>query len=70
MPFRLHPPRDRKLSRLVKKAETIRLVKGRSLYPSGDEAREVFLVRSGFMRLVLHGFEDGASERMVAVALP
>ena len=70
MPFRLHPPRDRKLYRLVKKAGTIRLVKGRPLYTPGDEAREVFLVRSGFMRLVLPGFESGAKERTVAVALP
>ncbi|MGB1658464.1 MAG: Crp/Fnr family transcriptional regulator [Longimicrobiales bacterium] len=70
MPFHLHPPRDRKLFRLVKKAETVRLVKGRPLYAPGDEAREVFLVRSGFVRLVLPGFETGARERTVAVALP
>ena len=70
MPFRLHPPRDRKLFRLVKKAEAIRLVKGRSLYIPGDPAREVFLVRTGFMRLVLPGIEAGARERTVAVALP
>lgn len=70
MPFRLHPPRDRKLYRLVKQAGSIRLVKGRSLYVPGDEAREVFLVRTGFMRLVLPGFENGANQRTVAVALP
>lgn len=70
MPFHLHPPRDRKLFRLVKKAERVRLVKGRPLYAPGDEAREVFLVRSGFVRLVLPGFETGAKQRTVAVALP
>ncbi len=70
MPFRLHPPRDRKLFRLVKKAETVRLVKGRPLYTPGDEARDVFLVRSGFMRLVLPGMNAGGKERTVAVALP
>lgn len=70
MPFRLHPPRDRKLFRLVKRAESIRLVKGRTLYIPGDEAREVFLVRSGFMRMVLPGFGETAKERTVAVALP
>lgn len=70
MPFRLHPPRDRKLYRLVKKAESIRLVKGRSLYEPGDVARDVYLVRSGFVRLVLPGMEAGQRERTVAVALP
>jgi len=70
MPFRLLPPRDRKLFRLVKKAETVRLVKGRSLYVAGDPAKEVFLVRTGFVRLVLPGMEPGRPERTVAVALP
>lgn len=70
MPFRLSPPRDRKLYRLVKKAETIHLVKGRSLYVAGDPARDVFLVRTGFMRLVLPGMEPSRAERTVAVALP
>lgn len=70
MPFRLSPPRDRKLFRLVKKAESVQLVKGRSLYSPGDPAREVFLVRSGFMRLVLPGMEPGRAERTVGVALP
>jgi len=70
MPFRLHPPRDRKLFRLVKKAESVRVVKGRSLYVAGDPARDVYLVRSGFMRLVLPGMEQGQRERTVAVSLP
>ncbi|MEM7417379.1 MAG: Crp/Fnr family transcriptional regulator [Gemmatimonadota bacterium] len=70
MPFRLHPPRDRKLNRLVKKAEEVRIVKGRWLYAPGDEAKEVYLVRSGFMRLVLPGMEPGHRERTVSVALP
>lgn len=70
MPFRLNPPRDRKLFRLVRKAESVRLVKGRGLYAPGDDARDVWLVRSGFMRLVLPGMEAGARERTVAVALP
>lgn len=70
MPFRLHPPRDRKLYRLVKKAEPIRIVKGRSLYVAGDPAREVFLVERGFMRLTLPGVARGQRERTVAVALP
>lgn len=70
MPFRLEPPRDRKLFRLVKKAEAVRLVKGRTLYAAGDPAREVYLVRSGFVRLVLPGMEPGRPERTVGVALP
>ena len=70
MPFRLLPPRDRKLFRLVKRAETVRLVKGRTLYAAGDPARDVYLVRTGFMRLVLPGMERGRPERTVAVALP
>lgn len=70
MPFRLQPPRDRKLYRLVKKAEPRRLIKGRSLYGPGDPAREVYLVRSGFIRLVLPGMESGHRERTVAIALP
>ena len=70
MPFQLVPPRDRKLFRLVKKAESISLVKGRALYAPGDLAKEVFLVRSGFIRLVLAGMEPGRRERTVAVALP
>lgn len=70
MPFRLHPPRDRKLFRLVKEAETSTIVKGRVLYGPGDGADAVYLVRRGFMRLVLPGMERGARERTVAVAMP
>ena len=70
MPFRMEPPRDRKLYRLVKKADTLRIVKGRPLYSPGDPAREVFLVRTGYVRLVLPGMEPGRPERTVSVALP
>ncbi len=70
MPFHLHPPRDRKLFRLVKQAETVRIVKGRSLYGPGDPASEVYLVRRGVMRLVLPGMKKGERERTVAVAMP
>ncbi|SVD69938.1 uncharacterized protein METZ01_LOCUS422792, partial [marine metagenome] len=65
VPFHLVLPRDRKLFRLVKKAESISLVKGRALYAPGDLAKEVFLVRSGFIRLVLAGMEPGQRERTV-----
>lgn len=70
MPFRLHPPRDRKLYRLVKDADTSTIVKGRALYGAGDGADVVYLVRRGFIRLVLPGMERGARERTVAVAMP
>jgi len=70
MPFRLEPARDRKLFRLVKKAEPLKLVKGRSLYGPGDVARDVYLVRTGFVRLVLPGMARGRAERTVGVALP
>ncbi|MGY8777774.1 MAG: Crp/Fnr family transcriptional regulator [Longimicrobiales bacterium] len=70
MPFRLNPPRDRKLYRLVKRSESVELVKGRTLYAPGDEARWIYLVREGFMRLVLPGMERGQRERTVSVALP
>lgn len=46
------------------------LVKGRALYGPGDSATEVFLVRSGYMRLVLPAMERGKPERTVGVALP
>ena len=70
MPFRLDPPRDRKLFRIVKKAPVISLVKGRSLYGPGDPAADVFIVRSGHVRLVLPGMETGDRERTVGVAVP
>lgn len=70
LPFRLSPPRDRKLFRLVKKAEPVSLVKGRALYAAGDAAKDVYLVQSGYMRLVLPAMDRGRPERTVGVALP
>jgi CRP-like cAMP-binding protein len=70
MPFHLHPPRDRSLYRLVKHAEAVTLKKGRSLYAPGDPVEEVFLVREGYVRLVLPAMEGGRGERTVALALP
>lgn len=70
MPFRLEPARDRKMFRLVKQAPQTKLGKGARLYAPGDVARDVYLVRQGYVRLVLPGMEKGRSERCVAVALP
>jgi CRP-like cAMP-binding protein len=70
MPFHLVPSRDRTIFRLVKRAETVHLVKGRPLYAPGDASEEVWLVREGYVRLVLPGMEQGRGDRTVAVALP
>ena len=70
MPFRLEPVRDRTLNRLVKQADLVELTKGQTLYRPGDPATEVWLVREGFVRMVLPGMEKGAGDRTVAVALP
>lgn len=70
MPFRLEPARDRKLNRLVKHADSRRLRKGAPLYAAGDPAYEVWLVREGYVRLVLPGMERGRDVRTVGVALP
>lgn len=70
MPFHLEPARDRTLNRLVKHSESREAAKGRVLYRPGDSATEVWLVRQGFVRLVLPGMEKGAADRTVAVALP
>jgi len=70
VPFRFEPVRDRKLNRLVKQADQVRLRKGASLYSAGDPAPEVWLVREGHVRLVLPGMERGRGARTVGVALP
>lgn len=70
MPFRLEPVRDRTLNRLLKHASEASFSKGRPIYSPGDEAQEVWLVREGFVRLVLPGMEKGQGMRTVALALP
>jgi CRP-like cAMP-binding protein len=70
VPFRLQPPRDRTLFRLVKQADVLRLTKGKALYGPGDPAPQVWLVREGYVRLVLPGLERGRRYRTVAVAVP
>lgn len=70
MPFRLEPVRDRTLHRIVKSAPEVALPKGRALYAPGDEAEVVWMVREGFVRLVLPGMEPGHRARTVALAVP
>ena len=69
MPLRVDPRRDRKLNRLVKGAEVRRLARLEPLYDAGEAAEHVFLVRSGYLRLV-EGAAQGRRERTVAVAGP
>lgn len=70
MPFHLEPARDRTLNRLVKHADVLELTKGQTLFAPGDPATDVWLVRDGFLRLVLPGMEKGEGDRTVALALP
>lgn len=70
MPFRLEPVRDRTLNRLLKHATAVVVPKGRGIHAPGDEAQVVWLVREGFVRLVLPGMEKGQGMRTVALALP
>lgn len=70
MAFRLQPARDRTLHRLLKHAPEATVPKGRTVYAPGDAADQVWLVRSGFVRLTLPGIEDPSRSRTVALALP
>ena len=70
MPFRLEPVRDRTLNRLLKRATAVPVAKGRPLYAPGDVADVVWLVREGYVRLVLPGMEKGQGMRTVGLALP
>jgi len=70
MPFRLEPVRDRTLNRLLKHTAEVAVAKGRPLYAPGDVADAVWVVREGFVRLVLPGMEKGQGMRTVGLALP
>jgi CRP-like cAMP-binding protein len=69
VPLRVEPRRDRKLNRLVKVAEIRRLRRGESLSDVGETTQRVYLVRSGFLRLIERA-ADGKRERAVAVVGP
>ena len=69
MPLRVDPRRDRKLNRLVKAAELRGLRLRQLLYQAGDPAEDVYLVRSGFVRLVAPS-NGPAGERTVALVGP
>ena len=70
MSFRLEPSRDRKLYRMLRDAEVRSLRRGQALYEPGTPARDVFLVREGYLRLVLPGMEQGSRLRTAGLALP
>lgn len=70
MPFRLEPARDRKLYRLVKRAEAVEVPKGGPIYRPGEAATHVYVVREGVVALTLPPMEDGKDPRTVGVAVP
>ncbi len=69
MPLKVVPNRDRKLHRLVKKAEARTLQRGEALYAVGDPAPTVILVRKGHLRLTTLSEGDGPG-RTVALLGP
>lgn len=68
MPLKVVPRRDRKLHRFVKKGEELTLQKGDLLYSQGDGGGQVYLVRSGHLRLFT--VEGSGEERTVGLAGP
>jgi CRP-like cAMP-binding protein len=69
LPLRVDPRRDRKLNRLVKAAEMRRLRRRQPLYQEGEPADEIYLLRSGFVRLV-EPSAGPVGERTIGVAGP
>ncbi len=55
MPLKVIPRRDRKLNRVIKKATSLELRRGQTLFRAGEPATELFLVRFGHIRLVSPG---------------
>jgi CRP-like cAMP-binding protein len=68
VPLRVEPRRDRKLNRLIKAADVTRLRRGEVLFEVGEAARDVFLVQTGYIRLVACG--PKTREHTVAVGGP
>ena len=50
MPLKVVPRRDRKLFRLVKRAETRKLERGEVLFRKGVASHDLFLVKTGYLR--------------------
>lgn len=71
MPFRIQPYRDRLLNRLVKAAPVEDVPRGEVVAAEGQLARDVVLVREGWLARVQDAREDGAGgRRVVDVVLP
>jgi CRP-like cAMP-binding protein len=68
MPLKVVPRRDRKLHRLVKKGEILTLGRGEILFSAGEPARDLFLVRTGHLEMIVSLAEGG--ERVVGVVGP
>lgn len=69
MPFRLDPSRDRKLTRLVKRAAQERFLRRAVVWEREEAARHLYVVREGHLRLTLPPPGD-ARARTVAVVGP
>jgi CRP-like cAMP-binding protein len=69
VPLRVQPRRDRKLNRLIKAADVRRLKRGETLFEAGDDAHDVFLIQSGYIRLV-ESVAKASREHTVAVGGP
>jgi CRP/FNR family cyclic AMP-dependent transcriptional regulator len=65
VPLRVQPRRDRKLNRLIKAADVKQIRRGETLFEAGEAAHEVYLVQSGYIRLV----ECGSAARVHTVAV-
>lgn len=68
MPLRVVPRRDRKLHRLVKKGDALSLEKGEALFSKGDGGGQVYLVRTGHLRLTFGRSPE--EERIVGLVGP
>jgi CRP/FNR family transcriptional regulator len=73
MPLKVVPRRDRKLYRLVKRGETLKLRRGETLYSEGDRSVHLFLIRAGHLRLYRWNDQEqrgrGPALRQVAAIL-
>lgn len=72
MPFRIQPYRDRLLNRLVKAAPVEEVRRGEVVLEAGRPARDVVLVREGWLARVQDGPDraPGVRGRVVDVVLP
>lgn len=70
MPFRVVPARDRKLYRVIRRAEVRTHRKSVILYRAGDTAGHAVLVEQGHLQLTLPRAGSARTERTVAIVGP